>query len=326
MVTVAPLDAGSHVEWAGFLDDLPVFLTAEGEAVVIEGGERRDSLHDGLLAAALARDGSFIATAGEDGSIRRFSPSKGLCDAGNTAGKWVNALACGPDGMVAAAHGKSVTLFSRSSDEPRTFETDRSVEAVAFAPKGARLALARYNGVELIWFNSPAKPQFLEWKGAHIGVTFSPDGRYVVTAMQENALHGWRLADSRHMRMSGYPAKVKSLSWSPKGKWLASTGAPAAITWPFSGKDGPMGKPPKELGSMGQVLTTQVVFHPGEDVVAIGYANGMVAAVKVEDSADAVLRQPGESAVSALGWSRDGKRLAFGCENGEAGIIDISNS
>jgi len=41
-------------------------------------------------------------------------------------------------------------------------------------------------------------------------VLFSPDGRFLITTMQEQALHGWRLADGQHMdgqhmRMSAIP-------------------------------------------------------------------------------------------------------------------------
>ena len=74
---------------------------------------------------------------------------------------------------------------------------------LAFAPKGRRLAIAHYNGATLWFPNTAAAPERLEWKGSHVGVTFSPDGRYLVTAMQESALHGWRLVDGKHMRMSG---------------------------------------------------------------------------------------------------------------------------
>ncbi len=78
------------------------------------------------------------------------------------------------------------------------------------------------------------------------------------------------------MRMTGYPAKVKSLSWSNKGEWLASSGAPAAIVWPFQGKDGPMGKAPLELGTRANIMTTSVKFHPVEDILAIGFIDGMI--------------------------------------------------
>ncbi len=52
-----------------------------------------------------------------------------------------------------------------------------------------------------------AEPEKLEWKGSHLECEVSPDGRFVITSMQENQLHGWRLADKGHMRMSGYPAR-----------------------------------------------------------------------------------------------------------------------
>ncbi|MGY3611624.1 WD40 repeat domain-containing protein, partial [Bradyrhizobium sp. Lot11] len=139
-------------------------------------------------------------------------------------------------------------------------------------------------------------------------VTFSPDGNFLVTSMQENALHGWKLdskpgAEARHMRMTGYPAKVKSLSWSVKGKWLASSGAPAAIVWPFQGKDGPMGKAPLELGTRANIMATSVRFHPLEDILAIGFVDGMILAVRIADSKEALLRRPGKGAITAMSWS-----------------------
>ena len=81
-----------------------------------------------------------------------------------------------------------------------------------------RIGVARYNGATLHFPAAEGRPVELEWAGAHTGIGFSPDGAFVVTTMQENALHGWKLADGKHMRMAGYPAKVKSLSWSVKGE------------------------------------------------------------------------------------------------------------
>ena len=172
-------------------------------------------------------------------------------------------------------------------------------------------------------------PVDLEWKGAHTDVTFSPDGRFLVTSMQENALHGWKLdakpgADARHMRMTGSPGKIKSLSWSAKGKWLASSGAPAAIVWPFSGKDGPMGKAPLELGTRGNSCVTSVACHPAEDVVAIGFIDGMILAARFGDGREVVLRRGGNGAITSMAWSKSGKLLAFSSEKGDCGVVDIA--
>jgi WD40 repeat protein len=106
-------------------------------------------------------------------------------------------------------------------------------------------------------------------------VAISPDGTHVVTAMQENALHGWRLADGQHMRMSGYPSKTHFLSFTARGKWLATSGADAVVVWPFFG-GGPMGKAPTELAGGDGVLVSAVACHPQHEVVAAGFADGLV--------------------------------------------------
>jgi hypothetical protein len=124
--------------------------------------------------------------------------------------------------------------------------------------------------------------------------------------------------------MSGYPAKVKSLSWSAKGRWLASSGAPAAIVWPFQAKDGPMGKAPLELGTRGKFMVTAVACHPNEDIVAIGFDDGMILAARFGDAKEVLLRRPGKGAVTHMGWDGAGGRLAFGSATGDCGVVDIT--
>ena len=112
----------------------------------------------------------------------------------------------GPQGAIAYATGRSA--FVRFADgKTKEFQHPRSVEGLAFSPKGMRFGVARYNGATLHFPATDGKPTELEWAGAHTAITFSPDGNFVVTAMQENALHGWKLADGKHMRMSGYPGE-----------------------------------------------------------------------------------------------------------------------
>ena len=204
----------------------------------------------------------------------------------------------------------------------RTWSAPTTARGLAFQPKGFRLAATHYNGATLWFPKVEGTPQTLEWKGAHLDVTFSADGRFLVTSMQENALHGWRLQDSRNMRMTGYPAKTRSLSWSYDGQWLATSGADAAVIWPFKDKDGPMGKAPRECG-VRQARVTQVAFHPRALVVAIGYADGLVLLTRLADAAEILVRHPGDGAVSALAWDASGARLMFGLESGAAGLLNL---
>jgi WD40 repeat protein len=151
----------------------------------------------------------------------------------------------------------------------------------------------------------------------------SPDGRFLVTSMQEPMLHGWRLADRQHMRMSGYAARVTSLGWTIGGRWLATSGSTQLILWPFQAKDGPMGKQPRLL-ALSEHRIEVVACHPRQDIFAAGYGDGMVLLVRIDDGAEILAKKPGETPVTALAWSADGKLLAFGTESGEAGLIDLA--
>jgi WD40 repeat protein len=228
----------------------------------------------------------------------------------------------GPDGAVAWSAGKSA-FAQIAKGEPRSLDVASTVGGLAFAPKGLRLAVAHYNGVSLWFPNAQAAPEVLEWKGSHHHVAFSPNGQFLVTAMQEPALHGWRVVDAKHMRMTGYSARVRSFGWSAGGKWLATSGSEQLVMWPFQGKDGPMGKQP-QLRAPSEHQAEVVACHPKQGVVAVGFADGLVLLVRTDDGAEILAKRPGEGTITALAWSGSGKLLAFGTESGEAGILDMA--
>jgi len=317
---ITPVDAGAYVISASFIGEAAVFALGDGAVLFLtDEGELRLPAHAGaVLATASAKN--VLVTGGDDGKVVRFTGREAPEPVGEAKG-WIDAVAIGPDGAVAWSCGKQV--FCRDGKgRLASFEAPTSARGLAFAPKGFQLAVARYNGVSLWFPRVEGAPKELSWKGSHIDVAFAPDGRFVVTTMQENALHGWRLADGQHMRMSGYPGKVRSVAWTADGKWLATAGADAAILWPFQAKDGPMGKAPKELG-IRPARVSRVAAHPRAPVVALGYEDGCVFMVRVSDGAEIPVRDPDGQAITALGWDAVGARLAFGCEDGAAGVVAL---
>lgn len=323
MPTVAPLDLDGHCVAAAFVSNVPLFALADGVVHRLDHGHKSETVHDGLLCATVSLDGKSLITGGEDGKVNSLAADGSIKALAEIGRKWIACVAAGPQGAVAFGSGKKA--YAKFADgKQKELDHPRSVEGLAFAPKGMRVAVARYNGATLHFPLTDGKPAELEWAGAHTGVTFSPDGAFLVTTMQENALHGWKLADGKHMRMSGYPAKVKSISWSAKGKWLASSGAPAAIVWPFQAKDGPMGKAPLELGTRGNMMVTAVACHPVDDIMAIGYDDGMILASRFADAKEVLLRRPGKGAISSMAWDAEGRRLAFGSTAGDCGVVDIT--
>jgi WD40 repeat protein len=317
-----PVAAGAPVVAAHFLGHTAVFVLGDEAMLLVEppGEPQRVPVHDGAILATAA-DNERVVSGGDDGKVAT-TDAKGETRvlATDPKHRWIDHVAIGPDGAVAWSAGKTAFVQSK---ELRELEAPSTVGALAFLPKGFRLAIAHYNGATLWFPNAAAAPEFLEWKGSHLAATVSPDGRFLVTAMQEPMLHGWRLSDRKHMRMSGYAARVTSLSWSAGGEWLATSGAPQLILWPYQTKDGPMGKEPRVLAPAEQRIET-VACHPRQAIVAAGYGDGMVLLVRIQDGAEILARRSGGGPVTAMAWSADGRFLAFGTEAGDAGLLDLA--
>jgi WD40 repeat protein len=262
-------------------------------------------------------------TGGDDGLLMRIAPDGTATKIADYKGKWVDHVAASDAGVRAAAVGKALHVLGPGGPL-KTLTHPSSVGGIAFDGKGKRIAASHYNGASL-WFVAAKedKPRVLEWKGSHHGIAFSPDGTHVVTAMQEPSLHGWRLTDGQHMRMSGYPGKTRSLSFTAKGRWLATSGAESVVLWPFFG-GGPMGKAPTEIAGGDDVLCSAVACHPQHEVVAAGFGDGLVLIAEIASGKIVPVAPPSGSAVSALAWSPNGALLAFGTEGGRAGLIDLA--
>ena len=55
----------------------------------------------------------------------------------------------------------------------------------------------------------------------------------------------------------------------------------------------------------------------------MGYADGLVLLVRIDDGAEILARKGAGAPVTALAWSATGTALAVGTEDGSAGVIDL---
>lgn len=318
------LACDAFVTAAAYAPGVAAFTLGDGTVRLVRDDAEESAIaaHDGAALCLAAWEDGFVS-GGDDGRLVRIGPDGAVEEIFRTGGKWIEQVAASPaSGALACAAGKEAIVFAKPGAAPRRFAHPATVMGLAFDPKGKRIAAAHYNGVTLWWIGAEnASGALLEWKGSHTAVLWHPGGEFIVTAMQENALHGWRLADKQHMRMAGYPAKVKSMTFFAKGKWLATAGAESVICWPFDGK-GPMGRNAREVGPQGSICTV-VAAHPARGLIASGHADGSLWLTRFEDDKAACVRAPAAAPVSALAWRPDGGRLAFGCEDGAAGVLNF---
>ena len=289
-----------------------------GEARVVQLGGLPLSLSADI-------DGEAFLVGTDAGAVLSVAPPGAVAEIHRAPGTWIPIVAAHAGSAIrAAAAGADVRVFDRSGRLLATVSGHpSSVSGIAFSPGGAHLAVSHYNGVS-IWdlADAAAAPRVLEWKGSQTGLSWSPDGRFLVTSTQENELHCWNLPMNRDMRMSGYPSKVRAMSWCPDSSYLAVAGADVVTTWSFEGA-GPEGKPPLEFGYVFEGIVTRVAAHPFERSVAGGYSDGTVLIGDIASGDAIIAKTPSGGAVTAAAWSPDGAVLLAGTEDGDIAQIRV---
>lgn len=276
------------------------------------------------LSGAPDTDGQGTLLGTDDGRLLRFRPGEGLAQLASVPGKWIenvavtaeaglSAFSAGRDVFVQDAEGGTVAVLAGHPSTPT---------GIAFAPDDKRLAVSRYDGVSVWRLDDTSAPEELRWHGSHTALTWSPDGRFIVTATQDNEMHCWRMADGTDMKMSGYANKIRALSWTPDSAYLAASGAGTVTSWCCAG-DGPSGKAPREFGYVYNGTVTHVAARPAGHVVAGGYDDGTVMIGGI-DGGDAIIARAGDGgAITALSWSPDGGTLLAGGVGGAVAVIRV---
>jgi WD40 repeat protein len=298
--------------------------TGDG-SVRFEGGEF-SAAHDGAILCAVPHpSGEGVITGGDDGRLIWHRRGEAGVLATSTKGQWIDAVdASSESGLIAFSAGKTLTVLdAKDAGFRRDFQHERTVSGVAFEPKGRRIATSTYGGAAL-WFARIAeqKPTLLKWAGSHTAVTFSPDGAFVVTAMQDNQLHGWRIKDQKNLRMGGYPSKVRSMSFLSNGQLMATSGAQGAVLWPFVGANGPMGREATEIGFDEGSLVAVVASRPRHGLLAAGLNDGRVWLADPAGQGLNFLKADKGAPITALAMSADATRVAWADEDGNVGVAE----
>lgn len=237
---------------------------------------------------------------------------------------WIEQISVSPVGLIAFSSNKTCYVLKDSVQIYEIPQEEGTITGLQFSADGSKLAIARYGGVVLCDMADGKILEELEWKGAHLNMCWSPDGRYLVTATPDKEIHCWDMKTKGNFRMRGYPAKIRSLNWTADGKHLAAAGADSVTVWPFVNGN-PSGKPPYEFGYSFKGIVTEVAAHPTETIIAAGYNNGTVLIGRYLKGEAIIARAPRGLAISAMTWSNDGKSLYVGTEAGEFSRMNLKS-
>ena len=265
-----------------------------------------------------------LATVGQDAVLRIHSAPFGR----NTreielpAG-WCERVAWSPDGRhLAVACGRRVIVIAAESGETLvTFEDHRStVTDLAWNPTRDDQLTTVCDGGAKIWrLGKKSSCGHFDWGGASLLVTWSPDGRWVVTGDQTPSVHLYDTVRKTPLHIQGFESKVKCFAWFDRGERLATGGGSVITLWPCTGRKGPDGATPIELaGHFGEVLSME--FYPGRPVLASGGADGLVLVwLPLENNGPALLARS-EAEITAVRWNPRDLVMAYTTSAGEVCI------
>ena len=310
----APVNALAHThDGAAY-----AFGLGDGHVHIIHGDARKTvKAHNGAVPVLKPYAQDQFLSLSDDGTLKLISIDGTITDFADFKGAWTESMDVHKNGAVAVAVGNTVHLWKSQTATPRILKPhDGQVNSVCFAADGLGLVAAHRNGVTLwTWPQFEPIPLPLLWRGAHLAVTLSADKRWVVTAMQEGALHMWNLGLKRDYQMRGYWTKPTSLVWSPDKKWLATSGSDTVIIWPFD-KMGPEGREPLQLGWSNGAFVTALAAHPNLNIMAAGFADGAVVMLDLEGKKAFTASGASGHGVTALAFAPDGASLIAGVANG----------
>jgi WD40 repeat protein len=270
----------------------------------------------------------ILATGGQDGAVKFWDAGSGQHLVTSPLGSaWVDHLDWRPRGpgasasspLLAAIAGRKLTFLKADGGVAATVaEAPKTITALAWDPAGGCVAAAAFGGVRLWDGDDYILQKELPYANGMHALTWSPDGKWLVSGNQDPSVHLWQPESEFELHMSGYEGKVKHLTFDHTSRWLATGGGRDACVWDCSGA-GPEGREPAMLPH--DLPVCAVAFQHAHGLLATAAQDGSVQLWSPERKQPlrATVKLP--STATKLSWSPDDRLLAIGSEKGIAYVL-----
>ncbi|MDJ0736839.1 MAG: TIR domain-containing protein [Nostocaceae cyanobacterium] len=266
----------------------------------------------GVRSVSFSPDGKTIATASEDGTIKLWNVKNGQEIKTITVGKKNNkvySVSFSPDGKkIASGDAKNIKLWDTQGNLLKTLDNRALVWSIAWSPDGKTIASSDAKNIKL-WDTQGKILQTLKGHNGSIkSVKFSPDGKKIATASEDNTVKIWRLSDNTLQRLKGdNESPFWTIAWSPDGNTIASGRKDKTIKlWTKQGKWKLI---PTQMKHKGAV--SSVSFSPDGSTIASASKDNTI---KLWNNKGKLLKtlEEHKKPVWSIAWSPDGNIIASG--------------
>lgn len=218
---------------------------------------------------------------------------------------------------LAYASGCDVSLHrAGGEDKPEIVTLPAEVVTLAFSLDGTALAIGHRQGTS-VWTFTADSPGFeLDQKSTDLW--WSSDGRWLACCLETPGFALIDINSQTAVTHENFAAPVKSVAFGADNKTVIASGAYRVAAWDLQTPDNSL-----QTGKTGMTLIDAVASCPNRNLVAVGYANGLVSVTKIGEPGEILLRENTGAAVTALTWSDDGKFLGVAGADCSAALVEF---
>ncbi|OAB54879.1 hypothetical protein AY599_16915 [Leptolyngbya valderiana BDU 20041] len=265
---------------------------------------RLEGHRNSVVDVSFSADGTFLATASWDNTVRLWHRDGTLMAVLTGHEKPVTSVSVSPDGtlVVSGSSDGTAKLWRRDGTLVKTLTPGAMVTSVAFAPDGETFASASDDGNVQLW--TVAGELLQRWTG-HDGfvfaMAFDRAGTTLWTAGSDTVAIAWTLDGTEVRRLDGHQGEVTGISVAPDGAIATVSTDKTLKLWTPDGQ--------LQRSAMADALLFDVSFSPDGTTLA---TTGEDRTVKLWNR-DGTLRQTltgHRNRVWAVSFSPDGETLA----------------